>query len=347
MAVSYFTRVPRPIPWLSVLVLVVLVSNRTAIGELVPAEGESEQAGVEDKPGLPQVKHLIDTHIHLYDTRRDVYELGRADRVPWPPTDDGILHKPHLPEEFHRVTKPAGVTGVVIVEASPRIDDNDWVLDLVRDDDFFIGLVGNIDPFKESFAKDLARLKRDPRFVGIRVHFMNRGVGVSKNKVLLSNLHELAKAGLTLDVLMNGEGPETIDEVANVAKQVPKLRIVTNHVLGYDIDGKMPGDDWISAVKHLAEYPNVWVKISGLYQRCQIQPAPHDVQHYDELLDVLWDHFGVDRLIYGSNWPCTKKSGDYVSFVKLVNAYFHTKGADADERFFWKNAARAYKLPLE
>lgn len=293
---------------------------------------------------LPAIKHLIDTHIHLYDTTRDVYDRNRADGVPWPPHDDEILHKPHLPAEFRSVAKPAGVTGVIVVEASPRVDDNAWVLDLVKGDDFYVGLVGNIDPFDASFAKYLEHFQADSRFVGIRVHLMNRGAGVAKNVQLLENLKRLADQGLTLDVLMNAEGPETIDEVNQIAIQIPELRIVVNHVLGYNIDGNRPPQRWIASVKQLAKNPNVWVKISGLYQRSTTQPAPPTITYYDEVLDVLWDAFGRERLIYGSNWPVTKKSGSYESFVRLVGTYFSPKGQPALERLFWQNATDAYNL---
>ena len=120
-----------------------------------------------------------------------------------------------------------------------------------------------------------------------------------------------------------------------------------DHVLGFDINGKPPGADWLDAVKELAACPNVFCKVSGLYQRCVQQPAPADIDHYRTVLDPLWENFGQSRLIYGSNWPCTKKSGDYKSFVTLVHTYFAEKGQDAMEAYFWKNAATAYRLPLK
>ena len=239
------------------------------------------------------------------------------------------------------------MTGVVIVEASPRVDDNDWVLNLVNDDDFFVGLVGNADPLKPSFQKNLDRLKADPRFVGIRFHLMNRETGISGDPQLLKNLRLLADAGLALDVLMNEEGPKTIDEVSRIAGQVPNLRIVVNHVLGYNIDGKLPNQTCITAVNRLAKNPNVSVKISGLYQRSTTQPAPQSIDYFQGLLDILWNAFGSERLIYGSNWPVTKKTGDYASFVRLVSTYFSDKGQAAAESFFWKNASTAYRLKLE
>lgn len=332
-------------PLMSIRILTCPIARRSLLLALVMVSACSlpvSPATAQDDParpaGLPKVKHLIDTHIHLYDTER---ESG----VPWPPADDKVLYKPHLPAEFKRVSRKAGVTGVVIVEASDRLADNRWVLDLVEKDDYFIGLVGNIDPYREDFEEQLKQLSTDSRLVGIRARLQGRTINYRDPRVLKS-FAALSRQNLTLDVLMNGEGPDTILEVAEMARKLPDLRIVVNHVLGYNIDGQLPNQKWIAAAQSLAQHPNVFIKVSGLYQRCVPQPAPQDIEHYRGLLDILWKTFGEDRLIYGSNWPCTKKSGDYVSFVKLVNEYFASKGPEASEKYFWKNASRAYNLKL-
>ncbi|MGB1815229.1 MAG: amidohydrolase family protein [Rubripirellula sp.] len=308
------------------LTLAVLLRSDLAMGQ----DGTS--------PPLPAVKHMIDTHIHLFDS-------SRPEGIPWPPADDKVLYKPHLPAEFSSVAKPSGVTGVVIVEASDRLEDNRWVLDLVKDDPFYVALVGNIDPYRKDFGKQLRVLKKDKRFVGIRAR--NSDPIDYNDPQVLKNFRRLAKAGLSLDILANGKGVEGVREVDELAGKVPELRIVVDHVLGYDIDGNPPGKEWLDAVASLARHENVFCKVSGLYQRCTQQPAPHDPEHYRTVLDSLFKDFGPDRLIYGSNWPCTKKSGDYDSFVRLVNAYFAEKGQEACEKYFWKNAAVAYGLPLK
>ena len=320
---------------LSILYVALLISS-CLVSEMAAHDQASKKSEDND---LPVVKHLIDTHIHLYDPRR-------KDGVPWPPKDDKVLYKPHLPKEFAVVSKKAGVTGVVIVEASDRLNDNSWVLDLVKDNQLFVGLVGNINPFRTDFAKHLDKLAKDKRLVGLRARVQGRPIDYEDQQVL-KNFSELAQRGLTLDILMNGEGKETILRVEKVASKLPNLKIVVNHVLGYNIDGELPGIAWIDAVKKLSSHKNVYVKVSGLYQRCTTQPATQDVEHYRELLDILWNNFGEDRVIYGSNWPCTKKSGSYVSFVKLVNKYVKEKGQNACEKYFWKNASTAYGLGLK
>ncbi|HIG84326.1 MAG TPA: amidohydrolase [Verrucomicrobia bacterium] len=297
-------------------------------------------AFADDKSALPKVKHMIDTHIHLYDTSR---EKG----VPWPPKEDKVLYKPHLPAEFKKASKPTGLTGVVIVEASHRLEDNQWVLDLVKDDKYFIALVGNIDPYRKDFTKQLKKLKKDSRLVGVRARNGDNQKQINYSDVkIIKSFRALAKHDLSIDILANGGGVEAVKQIDKLARTIPELRIVVDHVLGYDFDGKSANPEWVQAVEKLSENKNVWCKISGLYQRSVEQPAPHEIDHYRDVLDTLWKNLGQDRLIFGSNWPCTKNSGNYESFVQLVNKYFSEKGQEASERYFWKNAAEAYQLKL-
>lgn len=284
------------------------------------------------------VKHLIDTHIHFYDTTRDI-------EMAWPPKDDTVLFKPHLPAEYSKLAKASGVTGVVIVEASDHLEDNHWILDLVDGDDFYVGLVGNIDVYREDFEDQLKKLKRDKRLVGLRPRGP-KTINFS-DAIVMNNLRTLAEHDLTMDYLTNGGGIPGIQTIDQVARQIPSLRIVVNHCLGYNFDGKAPQQDWVKAVQRLAAHKNVTCKISGLYQRSVPQPAPQSIQHYRSVLEVLWLNFGKERLIYGSNWPVTKHTGSYASFVRLVDTFISEKGQDAREHYYWMNAAAAYDLAID
>lgn len=283
------------------------------------------------------VKHMIDTHIHFYDTTRDV-------EMAWPPQDDEVLYKPHLPVEYSNLAKASGVSGVVIVEASDHLEDNKWVLDLIAGDDFYMGLVGNIDVYRNDFEEQLVKLKQDKRLVGLRPRGP-KPVNFS-DEIVMKNLSTLATHDLTMDYLTNGGGIPGIDTIDAVARAVPSLRIVVNHCMGYNFDGNPPPQDWTTAVQRLAKNKNVTCKISGLYQRSVPQPAPQSIDHYRSVLEVLWENFGKERLIYGSNWPVTKHTGTYQSFVELVDTFISEKGQDAREHYYWKNAATAYRLPL-
>ena len=70
---------------------------------------------------------MIDTHIHLYDPTR-------PEGVPWPKPNDKPLYKPTLPKHFKPIAKQNGLAATVIVEASDRFEDNQWLLDLTQNE---------------------------------------------------------------------------------------------------------------------------------------------------------------------------------------------------------------------
>ena len=91
-----------------------------------------------------------------------------------------------------------------------------------------------------------------------------------------------------------------------------------------------------------AEHLNVYCKMSGLVESAQESPAPDDVGYYTPTLDILWEAFGEDRLVYESNWPVSERFADYATVQRIVTEYFSTKGQEATEKYFWKNAKAAY-----
>jgi len=279
---------------------------------------------------------IIDTHIHLYDTTR-------PQGLPWPPKDDEVLYRPVLTEHFDKVSDENGINATVIVEASKWIPDNQWVLDLVKHDpNRYIGLVGSLEIGTPDFKKHLTKLSKDGRFVGIRMRERPGGDSFFENEAVWSDLQLLSDRNQTLDVLMF---QYSLDDVDMISKRLPKLKILINHVAGADIEGKPADPKWIAAVQKVAKNPNVNCKISGLFQQSHRQPSPKNLSFYKPELDVLWEAFGEDRLIYGSNWPVTMRGGTYGEYLAVVKGFFTDKSRAAREKFFFKNALKFYGLP--
>jgi L-fuconolactonase len=275
----------------------------------------------------PMPAHIIDTHIHLYDP-------ARPEGVPWPSKTDPVLFRPVLPAEFRALARAHGVAAAVVVEASPWVEDNRWLLDLVRGDALFPAVVGNLAPGTPDFATHLARFAADPRFVGIR----------AKPKLddkTMADLRLLAERGKSLDVL----GPN-LEDVAELARRLPTLTIVLDHLAGGQADGRAPDPGWTSKLRAAAAHPNVFCKLSGLDQQAGLRPAPASLEHYRPLLDVLWAAFGEDRLIYGSNWPVTLLRTDPGTHQGWVLDYVRPRGQAALDKVFWRNALRAYRFAL-
>ncbi|MFT5375344.1 MAG: glucose/arabinose dehydrogenase/predicted TIM-barrel fold metal-dependent hydrolase [Candidatus Latescibacterota bacterium] len=277
-----------------------------------------------------QPSRIIDTHIHLFDP-------SRPEGVPWPGSGSE-LYRPTLPADFRAIAEPAGVTGAVVVEASAWVEDNQWLLDQTRDDPFFQGIVGNLELRSADFADHLARLASDKRFVGIRTKGLKTA---DLDEQVIADLRALAAENLVLDILMAGM---TLADAQAIAEAVPELRLILNHVGGTNIRGGSPSAAWMASIQAIAQLPNVYCKVSGLFQQSGKTPAPLEVEYYRPVLDVLWQAFGEDRLIYGSNWPVSNLRGDYAQHQELVLTYLSEKGEGAVEKSMWKNAVTFYGL---
>jgi predicted TIM-barrel fold metal-dependent hydrolase len=264
---------------------------------------------------------IIDTHVHFYDPTR-------PQGVPWPPKTEALLYKRVLPADFREATKGLGVTGVVIVEASAWLEDNQWVLDLAKDDPMILGIVGHIDPATPDFRTNLARFSKHRLFKGLRIG----GAGVSNalaNPAYLADLAALADADLQLDVL---GGTSMFTPLLQLSDKLPKLRIVIDHL---PYDSPVPDE--------FRGRSNLYAKVSGVLRKIG-DSVPTEVEPYGNMLDQLWSVFGQDRLIYASNWPVSNRMGSYATVLKVVREYFEAKGPAAAERYFSTNARAAYRL---
>ena len=276
---------------------------------------------------------IIDTHTHFYDP-------SRPQGVPWPPADNALLYRTVLPGHYKALAEPEGVTGTVVVEASAWLADNQWILDLAATDSFIVGLVGHIDPNREGFGADLVRLAANPLFRGIRcggTYFEDVEQGS-----FLADMETLAEQDLQLDVLIR---QQHFPGLLKLAQQLPQLRIVIDHIGHMPIDGRAITAEWQAAYRRLAEQPNIFMKVSAVMEQSVIQPAPSEIDFYRPALNALWDAFGEDRLIYGSNWPVLERAGSLADSLTMVKAYFAEKGETAGQKYFWGNAKAVYKWP--
>ncbi|MGE0756839.1 MAG: amidohydrolase [Pirellulaceae bacterium] len=309
------------------------MQRRHFLGQLtaVACLGTSRYGFAVDPASAPRI---VDTHTHFYDPTR-------PQGVPWPPRESP-LYRPVYPRDWTAVAAPLGVRETVVVEASAWLEDNQWILDLADRTPAILGLVGHLTPGDGDFAKHLKRLAAHRVFRGIRV-----GGNLPQNvedPAFRAGIRRLADLGLELDV----NGPARIHSaVARLAADVPTLRIVVNHVGGAGEPSRLT-DAWRQGMAAMARQPNVYCKVSALLEQTEQasrQPgtAPRDVAYYRPVLDHCWNTFGADRLIYGSNWPVCEKGGSYADQFAIVREFFREKGPEATEKYFWRNAAAAYR----
>ena len=101
-------------------------------------------------PGIP----IVDTHCHLFDPRR-------PQGVPY----SGPKGQPPqlaLPDIYHSLAVPTGIVGSIVIEASPWLEDNLWILERAESDPLFVGVIGSLQPDKPDFAQLSRTVRQEP-----------------------------------------------------------------------------------------------------------------------------------------------------------------------------------------
>jgi L-fuconolactonase len=277
---------------------------------------------------------LIDTHTHFYDP-------ARAQGVPWPPSDDKLLYRTVLPRDYLSLPVTRPVTGTVVVEASPWLEDNQWVLDLAAHEPFIVGFLGNLPVGSKQFGEHLKRFAANKLFRGIRLQ--NRKLDVAlESPAFVGDLKLLAEHDLSLDL---AGGSEILLFTDRLAKEVPTLRIVIDHLASVRVDGKAAPADWMAKMLALVKRPNVYFKISGLVEGTSRRDgsAPRDVEFYRPVLDAMRKMFGTERLLYASNWPVSERFAPLATVQGIVMEYFQRYGRAAEDQVFSLNARAVYQ----
>ena len=277
---------------------------------------------------------IIDCHVHLWD-------ISRPEGLGWIKKDDKVLNRDFLPKDHAPIAAANRVGGIVVIQAGQSLPDNQWNLDITAHDKaLYRGVIGNLSKIigTTEFVPVFAKLCEDTRYVGYRLS------GRYQEKLtdgFYRDLQLTADKGRAVEFL---PGEYSLEAIAEIARRVPELRIILDHFGNVKLDGAPLDPGWVKSMRAVAQLKNVFCKVSALYGRAKEQPAPQDIGFYTPVLDLVFDCFGEDRLVFGSDWPVTEATGDYASVLKLTKAYLDRKGRDVSEKVFHKNAAAFYRI---
>jgi L-fuconolactonase len=254
---------------------------------------------------------LIDAHQHFW-------RLGENDCT-WPTADLPAIHRDFLPEDWRAVAVPCGVTGSVLVQTQESVRDTAWMLALAEQHDFILGVVGWADLTGSDFPQN-------PWLKGLRP--MVQGYRANHLDSLDTGLAVMAEQGLVFDALVR---PQHLASLERMALRHPALQIVIDHAAKPRFDDL---GNWRKAMQRLAALPKVICKLSGLLTDAQGRDvAP--------LIAWLFDTFGEDRLLWGSDWPVLNLAGSYGGWLELAKSAIPET---AHVAVFHDNARRIYSL---
>lgn len=263
----------------------------------------------------------IDAHIHFFGPGRDP-----------------LL----LPADWQKVAHPCGVRQAVVIESSPDIEDNRRLLGLAMEHPWIVGVVGRLPVGEEGFDSLLDRFAANRRFRGIRLRSDAVLTGLDQ-AAYVRDLERLADKGLSVDVI----GPTQLLAAERLATLLPQLRVFLEHMAGARITGDKPDPGWLDGIAAAARHPERFLKVSHVIQSADRDAAAAGLDGYAAWLEAVWHAFGDERVVFGSDWPPSRRHATYARIVDLVREFVAARGADIAQRFYTDNARRAYGLADE
>ncbi len=275
----------------------------------------------------------IDSHQHFWR-----YDPAK---YPWISDEMPQLKRDYLPEELKPLLDRTGIEATVAVQAQHSLQETDWLLELADRYDYIKGVVGWLDLRSSSIREQLQTYARHPKMKGVRhiVHDEADDRFLLRSDVL-HGLSLLAEFDLTYDLLLF---PRHLPVAVECVEQFPQQRFVLDHIAKPPIKAQH-FDPWERDIRTLAQFENVYCKVSGMVTEAAWGQWKPD--HFTRYLDVVVDCFGVDRLMFGSDWPVCTLSGSYAEVVLLVQEYVRGLSIDVQEKIFGGNAADFYKLSM-
>ena len=276
---------------------------------------------------------MIDSHQHFwrFDPRRDAWITGEMQAI----------QRDFLPADLEGLLAANGVEGCIAVQADQSDAETRFLLDLAGRQSFIKGVVGWVDLRSPGLDAMLDAFANNSRLVGVRHVAQAEADDFLASDAIIRGISRLARVGLTYDILIYAR---QLPAALTLTSRLPEQTFVLDHLAKPQIkDGVL--EPWATNLRQLARRPNVFCKISGLVTEADW--AAWRPEHLRPYLDVAFETFGPDRLMFGSDWPVCLLAAPYDRVLGVVADYAAALSAPERAAMFGGTATRAYKLGTE
>ncbi len=274
---------------------------------------------------------IIDTHHHFWN-----YNPVEFD---WIDDEMAVIRTSFLPDDLRKTLAGTKVNGVVTVQARQCIEETDWLLSMAEDNAFMKGIVGWLPLSSPEIQSTLEKYQNNSWLKGVR-HVVQ---GEPDPEFILGKQFNegiscLKDFNLVYDILVFEY------QLANTIKFVdlhPNQQFILDHIAKPRIS-KNIFQPWKDLITELAKRPNVCCKVSGM-----VTEADYNLWTEEQLepyFDVIFEAFGPERLMFGSDWPVCLVASNYKNWIDLVDRVMEGFSENEKELFWFKNAEQVYQL---
>jgi L-fuconolactonase len=274
---------------------------------------------------------IIDSHHHLWDLHLFQYD--------WMPEDNPILRQSYLPDELAPILENCSVSGSVVVQADQTVEEAKFLLKCANDFPWMKGVVGWVDLQDERVGDTLDELIGLGPLVGIR-HQVEEETDQEwlLRKQTLAGLKAVSDRNLSYDLLLK---PVHLKQIPSLCDELPDLRMVVDHIAKPNIL-EQELQPWSDLIHKLEPYKNLFCKVSGMITEADHNNwKPQDLRPY---VQIVREVFGIDRLMWGSDWPVCLLAGDYREVMEAALFALGEISSEEATRFMSGSAEEFYRL---
>jgi L-fuconolactonase len=280
-------------------------------------------------------------HSRITDAHQHFWERSVFDGIEFSSEEEeAIMRQNRLPDDLRPVLESEGVNETVLVADFPlSVSTTMKALELADSHPWIVGVVGWVDLTDPDLGKTLEELTRVPKFKGARHLWENeRNPAWIMREDVIGGLKLLALKGLSFDLLARERNWPYIPQVAEA---VPDLPLVIDHIGKPNIKHRQY-DEWLEMMRQAAVFPNMMVKVSGMITEADWhQWKPSDLQPY---VTTAIDIFGVERVMFGSDWPVCLLAGDYGEVLAALRECISGLSESEQAEVLGGSARRFYRI---
>jgi L-fuconolactonase len=278
---------------------------------------------------------IIDSHIHLLDQKRFGYAWA---------ADTPALKRDWTPDDLVRASLPYQLEGFVFVEVDvdmPQyLDEADWVHEIAQRDKRLKGSVVCL-PLERGaeLEPEIARVAALKTTRGVRRLIQNQSdPEFMLRPAFLEALKLMPKYNLVFDIcIYHPQLKNTIEMV----RRCPEVSFVLDHIGKPGVKDNLV-EPWRKEIDELAKFQNVACKLSGVTTEAEHRSwTPKQLRPY---VDWVFERFGIDRILYGGDWPVSQLAGDYLQWLTTLEQATSDFTEGERRNLFRDNAIRIYRL---
>lgn len=275
----------------------------------------------------------IDAHQHfwIFDQERDV----------WINDAMHAIRRDFLPQHLKPELENKLFDGCVAVQADQSPQETQFLLDLSKKHPWIKKVVGWVELESPDIEDQLVNYAQNKKLAGFRKILQNLPPEAMEDAGYIRGLSKLAKFDFTYDILIY---PQHLEKAIDLVQKFPNQSFILDHLAKPNIKNGL-FDKWSKDISEMSELENVYCKVSGMVTEADWTGWKYE--DYIPYLDHITACFGVERLVYGSDWPVCLVAASYEEVYDIAATYFSHFSEEEQAAIFGENACRFYGIDKE